>query len=320
MSFSLKRYSNKAIKALTNKRDFEAKIGEFLVDVELADVVILGISESIGPKANLGRSGSENAFAPFMSSFLNMQYNRFTNKQSAAILGEVVSAVSDDLSVSEYRSYVQRLDEFVYKILSTYLKEEQLLIVVGGGHNNAYPLLKYGFEKFGKLNVVNLDPHADYRSMEGRHSGNGFSYAFHEGFVMKYSVIGLHRYYNSENMLTELQKNGHYYSFFEDWIAGEGSLEEDTEKVIQMYRQFNNHIGVELDLDSIAYMPTSAYTPSGISVEDARNYIRKTVANLPVSYVHFPEGAPQNQRDAMVVGKALAYLIMDTIVNYTKNK
>jgi formiminoglutamase len=318
MSFSLKKYTRKEINALTNKRDFETKIGEFLVDVDLADVVILGISESIGPKANLGKSGSENAFSAFLSCFMNMQYNRFSNSKSIALLGEVVCAVSDDLPILEYRNYVSRLDDFIYKILSNYLIGNQLLIVVGGGHNNTYPLLKYSYEHHGKINVLNLDPHADYRSLEGRHSGNGFSYAFHDGFILKYSVLGMHRNYNSEAILDALDKDGHYYSFFEDWITGERNLTSETEKVICEYMQFNNRIGLELDLDSIAFMPTSAFTPSGISVEGARKYISNVVATLPVAYVHLPEGAPQSPSEARVVGKTLAYLVMDAITNANK--
>jgi arginase family enzyme len=32
------------------------------------------------------------------------------------------------------------------------------------------------------VNAINFDAHSDFRILEGRHSGNGFSYAYEEGF------------------------------------------------------------------------------------------------------------------------------------------
>lgn len=57
-------------------------------------------------------------------------------------------------------------------------------IAIGGGHNNAYPMLKgYSLAKKEKINAINCDPHADFRALEGRHSGNGFSYAVNDGYL-----------------------------------------------------------------------------------------------------------------------------------------
>ena len=100
--------------------------------------------------------------------------------------------------------------------------------------------------------------------------------------------------------------------------------------------------GVEVDLDAIAGMPTSAASPSGVSVEAARRFVRHlasvptTVASssspLPLSlssssssssssslpvYLHLAEGAPElggaEGEGARTVGKTLAYLTTDFI-------
>jgi arginase family enzyme len=39
------------------------------------------------------------------------------------------------------------------------------------------------------INAINFDAHSDFRILEGRHSGNGFSYAYEEGFLKKYFVL-----------------------------------------------------------------------------------------------------------------------------------
>lgn len=52
-------------------------------------------------------------------------------------------------------------------------------IVIGGGHNNSYGMLRGSSKGLNsQVNAINIDPHADFRELEGRHSGNGFSYAF----------------------------------------------------------------------------------------------------------------------------------------------
>ena len=54
------------------------------------------------------------------------------------------------------------------------------------------------------INVLNLDPHADCREIDRRHSGNSFSYAMQEGWLANYAVLGLHQQYNSQSMLERL--------------------------------------------------------------------------------------------------------------------
>jgi formiminoglutamase len=39
------------------------------------------------------------------------------------------------------------------------------------------------------VNAINFDAHSDFRILEGRHSGNGFSYAYEEGFLKKYFIL-----------------------------------------------------------------------------------------------------------------------------------
>jgi formiminoglutamase len=39
------------------------------------------------------------------------------------------------------------------------------------------------------VNAINFDAHSDFRILEGRHSGNGFSYAYEEAFLKKYFIL-----------------------------------------------------------------------------------------------------------------------------------
>jgi formiminoglutamase len=47
------------------------------------------------------------------------------------------------------------------------------------------------------VNAINFDAHSTF-ILEGRHSGNGFSYAYEEGFLKNILFFGLHENYTSK--------------------------------------------------------------------------------------------------------------------------
>lgn len=270
---------------------------------------VLGITEDIGPRANGGFGGADKAFAAFIHRFLAIQSNRFLSGNEVVVHGVIREKQLDTiLSLSER---VELLDELVVEWASEVAEAGGIPVVIGGGHNNAYGLIKGVSKGIGQpLAVVNLDPHADTRDLEGRHSGNPFSYVWGEGFMSSYTVLGLHQSYNNESILKRLELMKAQVCFFEDWIDEPGKFHTDVNDTMQRLKEIPT--GIELDMDSIALMPSSAYTPSGVSLEQARYYIRK-MAKSDVRYVHFPEAAPKDDREEIVVGKALAYLVSDFI-------
>jgi len=69
-------------------------------------------------------------------------------------------------------------------------------------------------------------------------------------------------------------------------------------------------IGLELDLHSIAHMPTEELSPSGISLEEAAFYVHAMSSSLPIVYAHFPEGAPSLvDCGEKIVGQGLSLLV-----------
>jgi formiminoglutamase len=182
-------------------------------------------------------------------------------------------------------------------------------IVIGGGHNNAYPLIKASAKFYEQaIGVINCDPHADCRPLEGRHSGNSFSYALEEGHLAAYSVLGLHRNYNSQYTVDYLRNNDtvrfRFWEDITDWLQElDTAFADITTKGLPL--------GLELDMDSIAMMPSSAVSPVGLSLSQARAYIRKMAAHQQIAYLHLPEAAPQSEFEKVIVGKALSYLVTD---------
>jgi formiminoglutamase len=313
--FEFNRYSKEKIESLTTRREGETKLGEKLnydFNSPECEYVILGISEDIGPQANLGNSGSLNAFEAFASRFFNIQSNRFFDGGQICVLGEVIQNTTF-VNHREARTKIEILDDFVNEILQPIFEANKKIIIIGGGHNNAFPIIKACSNAEKKsIDVINLDPHADCRALEGRHSGNPFSYAKEKNYLNNYSVLGLHQNYNSEAIYTYLDNQKFYYTFFEDYLDKSRNLNEDLQTIIK-YRDQSNKIGIEIDLDCLAFMPSSAYTPSGFSIEEVRNYIRNIAKNENISYIHLPEGAPQTENERKIVGKALSYFVSDFV-------
>lgn len=309
------KYNRAEIMKLTSVREGEIKVGQRIFSYDdlssfKGRYIIVGVEESVGPQANLGFSGSENGFSSFLSRFLNIQSNRFFSGEEVLIYGVFKSESLG--GIDEKRKLVSEIDLSLINHLELIYSMGCVPVLIGGGHNNAYPLIK-AYDKVNGvgLNVINCDPHADYRLLEGRHSGNSFSYAKSEGVLNYYKVIGLHQSYNSEEMLSRMESEGCDFTFFDDYIEGRGSLENDVEDFIDKNKAHD--FGVELDLDSIKGMPSSAFSFSGISVEDARYYVIRLAREKHVVYLHLPEGAPKYHREEVIVGKTLAYLVSDFI-------
>lgn len=284
---------------------------------------VIGIPESVGPLANKGRAGAENAWEPFLNAFLNVQSNRFLDGSDILLLGAL------DLDSIQARAtgmkpntafYDQKLhmlcaevDDLVQPVVHAVVNAGLVPVVIGGGHNNAFPLLAGTAEALGRkrgVNAINMDAHADFRSLEGRHSGNGFSYAKERGVLQKYFAFGLHQSYNSENLIIAMENTRNVSFQFMDDIT---YLDQALMKAIEYVHDEYVPCGIELDMDAIRMMPSSAITPSGFSLEQARHFVRKCAKSLKIAYLHLPEAAPQTGQEERLVGKALSYLVCDFI-------
>ena len=212
---------------------------------------------------------------------------------------------------------VVKIDKEVAHIITQIVKAGKTPIIIGGGHNNAYGNIKGTALAKGKpINAINFDAHSDFRILEGRHSGNGFSYAFEEGFLKKYFIFGLHESYTSKSVLTELKKlqeRVQFNTYDEVNIRKEKSFENELLYAKNFIN--NDFFGIEIDLDAIPNIPSSAMTLSGFSVEELRRFIYFFGKNENATYLHICEGAPSldNDKNNHLVGKLIGYLVTDFI-------
>ena len=122
------------------------------------------------------------------------------------------NAQSHEEKIEAYRHAINTVDDEVEKLVKIITEHKKIPIIIGGGHNNSYPcikgaakgLYKAGIIPIAQINAINLDAHADFRPLEGRHSGNGFRYADEDGYLEKYCVIGLHENHIPQNVWMDI--------------------------------------------------------------------------------------------------------------------
>ncbi|MBB6237663.1 formiminoglutamase [Pedobacter sp. AK013] len=269
--------------------------------------ILLGIPEDIGVRANLGIAGAASMWRQSLFAFLNTQSNRFLNGAEVLVLGHFEIDEPEDSSLKGLRNKVAQIDDLVYPVIEKIVAAGKIPIVIGGGHNNAYPIIK-GTSLVYKspITVLNVDAHADLREPEGRHSGNGFSYALKENYLDNYFMYGLHQNYNNEAILNQIDTNPKLKAvFFDDILTGANFT--------NLMNEIGPVAGLEIDMDCIQNVLSSAETPSGFAVNDIRKLILTSAKKF--SYLHVSEGATRmlDGRVSKLTAKLVAYLVSDFV-------
>ena len=336
-------FTSNYLAKITNHRSGEIKFGEKMITVPKntdtieffktceAKYVLFGIPEDIGVRANFGRPGAASAWNSSIKSIANIQHNRFCKGSQLIVLGQLdVSKVMKevqnlDFNDSNDRSRLSQLvtiiDKDVSHIIFNIVKSGKIPIIIGGGHNNSYGNIKGSALAKGKsINAINFDAHSDFRILEGRHSGNGFSYAYEEGFLKKYFIFGLHENYTSKRVLDIIKKIESRVRFntYES-VNIRKEKEFDLEMAYALEFINNDFFGIEIDLDAIPNIACSAMTTSGFSVEQLRQFISFFAKNKNATYLHICEGAPDlgEEKNNHLIGKLIGYLITDFIKSNT---
>lgn len=323
---AIKLFSQKHISHYLSLRPGESKLGEKILlisDLEElrespAEFVIFGIPEDVGVRANYGKPGTSNAWEAFLNAFLNVQHNRFLKPEKVLLLGEIntseemKSASNIDPSDPNYHpklgDITEKIDEKVSAVVKAIISAGKIPLIIGGGHNNAYGNLKGASEAFQKpVNALNIDAHTDFRTTDYRHSGNGFSYAIKNGLLKKYSVFGLHQNYTPEYIFKEMDNSEDlHYSLFENLPQKDrtATFQENLNFVKQ------EHFGLEIDCDAISRFPSSAVSPTGFLLNEARELTRLAGKDKNCCYLHVCEAIA---KDDFPTGKALSYFVTDFI-------
>ena len=341
-------YTKQEILEQIRLRKYETKLGERVHVVppsaandwdmsSIADLsakyVCFGIPESIGVMGNYGSKGVENTWFHFVRSFLNLQSTDHCNGDEIILAGyfdfsSIAKMIDENSFSSEERIDACRhavaniIDEEVESFVKLIVAAGKIPIIIGGGHNNAYPIIKgtakalykSGVIKKQSVNAFNLDANANYRIMEGRHSGNAFRYAMEEGYLNRYAIVGLQENENPQSMMDDVYSNVNiqYHTYEEIFV------EERLNFVQSLAQSFSflddDYMALELDLDVISHGASGGQNPSGITINEARQFIMFSGHYPDICSLHICGGVTDHVRgDSNQLARLISFLVTDFV-------
>ncbi|CDF78938.1 arginase family protein [Formosa agariphila KMM 3901] len=333
-------FNNSDLSRLLNIRAFESKFGEHVhlcppacniyEHLETLDVkyVLIGLPETIGDFANLGTRKTSSIWEDTLKSLLNIQKNEFTNPEHVLILGHLcfekeLTKINEldcsiDKQLSKARKIVSKIDKHVTHLIYTIKKAGKTPIVIGGGPNNAYGNIKgSALAANTQISAINLDTHSNFKPEEGRHSRNGFTYAFSEGFLDTYFMFGLQEIHLSNTILKTITKLNHIH--FSSYDAME--IRQTTSFKKEMKRALSyvedKPIGIEIDCNTIEEVTNKPTCIGGFSLKKVRQFVHYFGKQEHVQYLHIYK-TQVTDLNTEHIGSLNTYLITDFIQAHSK--
>ena len=328
-------FNNSDLSRLLNIRPFESKFGEYVnilppgcdiyeqlktLDV---DYVLVGLPEDAGVFANFGPLGASNTWETTLQNLLNIQKNEFTHPEKVLILGYLdfekeltkINALdrSIDKELAKSRKIVSKIDKHVAHLTYSIIKAGKIPIIIGGGQNNSYGNIKgAALALNSSINVINFDARTNFSTEEGRHSGNGFTYAFTEGFLDSYYIFGLHESQIPNTILKTINKLNHVnFSSYESMeVKQETSFKKELKVGLSYVK--DKPFGIEIDCNAIENISSYTMSPSGFNLKNTRQFVHYFGKREHAQYLHICEASPTAENMEQI-GKLISYLISDFI-------
>ncbi len=243
---------------LRNPKDFSGDIR----------VGILGVPTDEGVKRNSGRIGAKDAPDVIRAEFY---------KRTPFVIGKENSPHS--LSIFDFGNIKigKTLEETHDKLAETVaalIAQNIIPIVLGGGHDIAFPNF-LGFSK-GKqtVGVINIDSHLDFRKpIPKRNSGTSFRQMLdhHTSALnaMNFVEVGIQSFANAEDHYTELIERGATVFSLRD--VREDGMTKVMELAYELASAPTDSLYVSFDIDAVKGSEApgvSASLPTGLSAEE----------------------------------------------------
>jgi formiminoglutamase len=232
------------------------------------------VPQHVGVERNGGRAGAAEGPAAFRRAFSKLALSAVQHHIED---GQIVLVDAGDID-TEGKTLEQIHDE-QYDVVAQILGRGFVPIIIGGGHDTAWPTIRALEAQGEPYGVVNIDAHADVRPLKdgGRaHSGSPFyqmltqpaSHLLPGGFVefgLQYSSV-------SASHLNFLRQAGMHVVMLEE-ARLQGVLDAWTD--VWPHVSVANSVYLSLDIDAIA----SAYAP-GVSAPAADGFMPAEVLGL----------------------------------------
>lgn len=274
-------------------------------------VAILGVPQHIGVERNNGRPGAGLAPDAIRTALYKMAVS---GMQSALTSGALVVADVGNL-ITEHQS-LEELQQTQHDIVVELLRLGVFPIVLGGGHDVAWPTL-HAYETMAQpYGVINIDAHADVRRLTSTglaHSGSAFRQmlehpnsslvrgSFVEYGLQPIAVANAHVEYVQERggrvvMLADARNHASWMLAMQQASAGE-----------------RMHITLDMDCFASAFAPgVSAPSADGFTPSEIGSWLREAARNTKLSSFDVVEVSPPFDADGRT-SKLAAAMIMEVL-------
>jgi formiminoglutamase len=281
-------------------------------------IAILGVPQSLGVGRNGGRVGAE--LAP---SEIRKRLGLLTVSSGSSMIDTSKLRIIDVGDVDCVECSLEEIHERQFLVVQELLSIAELVIVIGGGHDIAYPngvALGTVSESIG---VVNIDAHLDVRPLNqfGTHSGSPFRQLLNDSRVKipmnGFIEFGIQPFTASKHHLDYVKSLGQEVHLLDEIrIKGfSNSINEVWKKLCKAQHQY---CSVDIDGIASAYAPgVSAPAVDGFTPQEVIQLMQTVGSTSSCKLVDFVECNPTYDCDGRTV-KLVATLIAHVIFSRAK--
>lgn len=255
----------------------DLRIGDVIVPV--SDIpsdagrvcVLIGVPQDIGVERNGGRPGAAAGPEAIRRALSKLTINGMHEQIATARL-----VIADAGDIDTDGKTLEQIHDEQHDVVSEALRCGYLPIILGGGHDCAWPTIR-AMESMGKpYGVINIDAHADVRPLkEGRtHSGSPFHQllSMNESHLLPggFAEFGLQQHSVAASHLAFVREHGMQVWMLDD-IRGHESTYAWERAWDACAMSQRTYISLDLDAFSSAYAPgvsapaVDGFTPAEIT-------------------------------------------------------
>ncbi|NQW29940.1 MAG: formimidoylglutamase [Ignavibacteria bacterium] len=288
-----------------------------IADVELGNataVVILGIPQHIGVERNNGRPGAAGGPTEIRRALYKMATHSISPTMQAGKL-MIIDAGNLDIAGKT----LEQIHDEQHDVVAGLLRKKIFPIILGGGHDIAWPTMR-ALETLGeKYGVINIDAHADIRPLQDgkrAHSGS----AFRQLLDVEHSHIsagglvefGLQEFSASKEHTSAIKAAGMHVMMLDE-IRMEGIAFAWQEALGHATTSANTYISLDMDAFASAFAPgVSAPAADGFAPWEIAQCIRTAARNPALKIFDVAEMNPEYDVDGRTA-KLAATMIMHVL-------
>lgn len=276
-------------------------------------VALLGVPQDIGVERNGGRAGAAEAPAAIRRALTKLTPTAF---QQAVQHGDLGLCDLGDIDTTG--KTLEQIHDEVHDVVAQLVERGVVPIVLGGGHDCAWPTVKAISSSGRPFGVINIDAHTDVRQLnDGRaHSGSPFrqmldmpdSRLLAGGFV----EFGIQWTSASASHIADILNAGMHVMMLDD-IRHEGTGASWQRAIDNASASGTMYVSVDMDAFASAYAPgVSAPAADGFNPAEIRPCICQAAASGALAAFDIVEVNPRFDVDGRTA-KLAAQLIADVL-------